>query len=608
MAKQNKKFERRLDRYTGFLVDKLGISSDKALLARSIMDGTYKNGSGNGSKTYNGQGVNTYEGRIKAVKDLLNLNSSKQYKSIERLINSNDYLSKTKSKNSVNEGAYRSDLVKNYTRGLFEGAVSVEKKLGNYVEGLKNLRTANGILNSENSVLTKEVSGLSSLLTVEKGNIATEKTKSKKWKRRFKQAIVGGVLASVLTAVGTYALLKPHQKVEKNTSVVETNYISDSSDSYGGIVLDVAFPEEKSSDLNSIVSGAKEGGLESLVTNNTEVSSTVTTNGPTITKVKTITKDDGKGLKTKLTQIEKKTDLSNIKSPSNLEDNLVPSNTNLAEVVSLNSSSEYDSGFTYVNHVNKRNPQIDSKGDITLNPFKGLASIGNHFENWGKQIVDTEDLGYSSENYKKRGSSIGNGLKSVVSILPFVNLNKEDLRKREDNNFLQRGFMKVYQALGGAGSTVVNTTDLATGGLAEKLVVDVVGGGVVTTVDSLVETAEWVASVPIAPAQEIENWASNNDGRFSRKVYEGVTSLLRFGGNVVLREAVIDGKYAEIITKDGKVVEVDKGGFGTLMESLVVAGIDGWSASKVGDSNNSNVSGESVENHFNQGTGGNIGN
>ena len=57
-------------------------------------------------------------------------------------------------------------------------------------------------------------------------------------------------------------------------------------------------------------------------------------------------------------------------------------------------------------------------------------------------------------------------------------------------------------------------------------------------------------------------------------VYEAASTIMRFGGNVVLHEAPFDGKYIEVRNEKGEKVLINKGENGATLESLMAVLLD----------------------------------
>ncbi len=143
MAREERQaYDSRLNKLQRIML-RTGVDEDIANLTHSIMKygKADKNAKGDGSHSYNGKECFTYEGRIKATDEILkqyreeNPDSmfsrgklSTVYKTIDKLINKNEYLATTQSKKKENQGIYRADAVKNLTYGLMNAAQAVEKE------------------------------------------------------------------------------------------------------------------------------------------------------------------------------------------------------------------------------------------------------------------------------------------------------------------------------------------------------------------------------------------------------------------------------------------------------------------------------------------------
>ena len=269
----------------------------------------------------------------------------------------------------------------------------------------------------------------------------------------------------------------------------------------------------------------------------------------------------------------------------------------------------------YMKHVNARNPQIidedkDNIGEgISVDPRKLGTHIKYNFVPLGKEVTDCASLGYSQSDFSNRGKNVssglnrtGNGLTKLVS-LGYWDNREEKAKKDEGNQFLRWG-KSIYDIPFGVVQTGVNLIDYPAAGIFGKTLdttLDLAGGLVNTTVDA----GEYFVGVPFKATQSLERIPFEKSN-VSQRTYEGLSTVLRFGGNVVLHEVPQEGKYIQIIDRYGKETKIDKGETGATLELLSCIGLDLYSLSSHRGDGNDYTKKEEATGGW--GTGGNVGN
>jgi hypothetical protein len=592
MANKNQVYKRNLERYKKFLegtplgqelgyqfLEHPSTAKRKADLVYSIMEGSYRNQSGvGGVRTFRGKRVDTYEGRIAAVVDILGLDNSRYFASLEKLISKNNYLNSTKSKNVANEGAFRSEVVGNYVRGLKEGAIKVEKKLGSQVQDLtKRLDTSDGLL----TVVTKHRDELDSTQRTRISQIKELKEENKKQEEELTQ--------TYRTALDL-CLEAKHHRFWKNifaTGLAASLLIS----AIGfGCSRDKKEPVIKSEDSHTIINKV------SQVRNYFPVSFFY----PKLASPKDslcyrgIKKSDS-NLNGGVTpeQLRKFYDSNPLAMPNNSEpsEDVFAAEPAPAEVIYPMVGKVADAQIKpttnglYRTHVDFRNLNSrDTDGDslddrVSANPVYFGRALKNEGKDLTEAVLDTTDLGYAGKE-KSRLKNFGRALVSPVdSALGLVSggrlgLHKDTREARSEDNLLLGSIRSVYDGVQSISRGVVDGTDLVAGGLADKLVYDVVGGSAKALVNSTVDAGNFVFAVPLDASQRFENWAFKNKGKVSMETYELASTIMRFGGNVVLHEAPFDGKYVEVTNEAGEKVLINKGQTGATLESLMAVLLD----------------------------------
>ena len=521
MVTKNKAYKRNIERYGTFLKN---LDDDKKDLAVSILEGSYRNGSAKGSRSYEGQRVDTYEGRIKAVTEILGFSEARHYKSLEKLMSTNNYLKNTVSHKKDSEGVYRSEQVKDYISKLSEDVeqpVGIEKSLEGKLEIVPNKK---------------------------KGSFG----------KRIKEglAIAAGVaimtLPSYISGCGenpnskkTYEPIKtiPVQEVVKNNNSVPIAVVRED------------IPRELIS-TNKVPEKAVAPVVVSLKNPSVETSRFQ----------KMITEEPAPAEVVYLIDTNSLEDVSQVIEELSEPVTLEPVTL---EPVTLESVVE---GKFYRKQVDARNFQsydagsdkIDDK--VSMNPIHLKNGLGNEFSSWGEDLKDGEKIGYVEGKTAKR-------LKSLKDAL-FLGFTKENKEARKKHNFLLRTIMAAYDVPQSLVKGAVALPDLVLGGLTEKVVYDGIGGGVKTLVNSTVHVGNEVFAVPLDASQRFENWAFKNEGKVSMGVYEAASTIMRFGGNVVLHEAPFDGKYIEVRNEKGEKVLINKGENGATLESLMAVLLD----------------------------------
>ncbi len=610
MAQKNQTYKRNLERYKKFLegtsvgqelgyqfLEHPSTAKRKADLVYSIMDGSYRNESGTGgARTFRGKRVDTYEGRIAAVVDLLGLDNSRYFTSLEKVISTNVYLNTTKSKNAANDGAFRSEVVGNYVRGLKEGAVKVEKKLEPKVQDLtKKLNTSESLL----TVVTKQRDELDITQRTRNDQIKALEEKNKKqgeeltqtyrtaldlcleakYHRNWRNVLATGLAASLMIgALGFGCSGDKKVSSAHSTKVVASKKIGSFPDS-------VLYPKLESPKASLCYTGIKKSVSSNLK------------GGPTPEQLRKFY--DSNPLV-----------MPDDSEPSDAEDVFVAEPAP-AEVVYSNVKKVADAQIKpvgtnglYRMHVDFRNLNFrDTNGDslddkVSASPIYFGRALKNEGKDLTEAVLDTKNLGYAGKE-KSRVYGLGKALVSPVdSVLGFVSggrwgLQKHTVKERNQDNFILGSIMSVYDGAQSIVKGAVDGADLVLGGLADKVVYDVIGGGAKTLVNSTVDVGNFAFAVPLDASQRFENWAFKNKGKVSMETYELASTIMRFGGNVVLHEAPFDGKYVEVRNEAGEKVLINKGQTGATLESLMAVLLDAGVLSKIHSDGNGGKEGNS---------------
>ncbi len=152
-GKQYEKFDKGLGKGKTIL-NRLGVDEKTTDLVSNLMDGSFRNKEGPGSRSYNGKGVITYEGRVEAATGVINqyrndnpdsniakVDMSQIYSLFGTAIKRNGYLEEAKSKKGESAGIdtekanefSRVDNVMNYVNGLQTGA-KLEKESARFLK------------------------------------------------------------------------------------------------------------------------------------------------------------------------------------------------------------------------------------------------------------------------------------------------------------------------------------------------------------------------------------------------------------------------------------------------------------------------------------------
>ncbi|MBC8435064.1 hypothetical protein H8D91_01025 [archaeon] len=511
MVTKNKAYKRNIERYGTFLKN---LDDDKKDLAVSILEGSYRNGSAKGSRSYEGQRVDTYEGRIKAVTEILGFSEARHYKSLEKLMSTNNYLKNTVSHKKDSEGVYRSEQVKDYISKLSEDVeqpVGIEKSLEGKLEIVPNKKKGS---------FGKKLA-LAAGLAIVAGTYLVSGCKAEK------------ITTNVPEPTPIY------QEISKDTNAApaEVIWAEVPKEVTPKIIIAPIKTKEKS------VESSNDAGLVKIFSEEPAPAEVVYL-------IDTNSLED-------VSQV-----IEELSEPVTLEPVTL-------EPVTLESVVE---GKFYRKQVDARNFQsydagsdkIDDK--VSMNPIHLKNGLGNEFSSWGEDLKDGEKIGYVEGKTAKR-------LKSLKDAL-FLGFTKENKEARKKHNFLLRTIMAAYDVPQSLVKGAVALPDLVLGGLTEKVVYDGIGGGVKTLVNSTVHVGNEVFAVPLDASQRFENWAFKNEGKVSMGVYEAASTIMRFGGNVVLHEAPFDGKYIEVRNEKGEKVLINKGENGATLESLMAVLLD----------------------------------
>lgn len=525
MVNKNQAYKRKLavaDR----LLKMEGYSESKRILAHSILDGSYRSGAGKGSRNYEGRRVDTYEGRIDAVTEILGLHSENDFNLLEKVILSNNYLSKTRSKKI--EGLSRADILKTYIQNVSIKEIEKEKQNPVYA-----YREALGhAITSRNNKIMRNV---------------------------FATGLAASLMISTL---GTSIF--GCSKNKTISSVQPTNVAV--SQVKGSFPVSVLYPRLESPKDSLCYRGVKNKALK-------QEQNIVPM--PELGKVVTV----GKVSWHEIPETKRTTKLyyeTSKAEPAKEELKVVQTETN--KVIDAQIKPVGTNGL-YRMHVDFRNLQSRDKDKdgldekVSASPVYFGKALKNEVVSFGEVVTDGKDLGYTQGKTGSRLKSLKDALK-----LGFTKENKE---ARKEYNPVLKTIMATYDGVQSIAKGAVDGADLVLGGLTDKVVYDVIGGGAKTLVNSTVDAGNFVFAVPLDASQRFENWAFKNKGKVSMETYELASTIMRFGGNVVLHEAPFDGKFVEVKNEKGEKVLINKGGKGATAESIVAVLLDAGVLSQI---------------------------
>ncbi|MCK5321295.1 hypothetical protein KAJ38_01840 [Candidatus Pacearchaeota archaeon] len=263
-----------------------------------------------------------------------------------------------------------------------------------------------------------------------------------------------------------------------------------------------------------------------------------------------------------------------------LESQVSKSNTQILEPIIIEQKAEsptLNDWNKYVDHVIKRNPQIDKiegKLNISADPNKFIHQIGKNYEPVLEDFGNVpKDIGFNKKKRESRVKRIGVGLKKAgkglvkLCTLGFVDPNNETTKKKEGNQ-LVRLLKSPYDILSGTVEGVIAAADIPTAGIPGKSL-DVLTNTFKGTINSAVNSISYPTAVLTKGIGKLENSVFKNDGKISKDTCVGLSIPPRFIGNVFNHEATNSGKTVYISEE-----ELDKGNTGAILEQLGSLGLD----------------------------------